>query len=319
MKLKDLELELKKFKPSVPFWTGHTQTILSHLIKSRTLQHDLQTEILTLSDGDQLYIEYCEGSKPFTLNLFHGLGGNSRADYMQRTALVAIELGWSVVLVNHRAASEKAVAKKSYHSGRGEDAEFVIDWSRKKFPVSKQIAVGFSMSGSILLNLLSLRYGKLQPDFGVVVNAPLDLSKAAWKLTKGFCKVYDYRFYLILKKIILERQQIQLPGLGHTIDIDQIYTAPMNHFKDREDYYEKCSVKKYVQNIKTPTFVLTAMDDPFIDVKDYEDALWSDSVHLTINQYGGHMGYYSKENDPKYGRRWLDYYLRSVFEKIQII
>jgi uncharacterized protein len=319
MFLKSLDLNLKAFVPYSYVWTGHSQTVLGHILQSKDITADFKKEVLTLPDQDQVLVEYFKGSVPFTLSLYHGLGGHARADYMCRAANIAIELGWNVVLVNHRAASSLAYAKKSYHSGRGEDAEFIIEWSRTQFPNTKQVAVGFSMSGSILLNLLSLRNGKKQPDYAVVVNAPLDLAKASWKLTEGFCKIYDYRFYRILKSMIEEREKMNLPWLGRTIDIDQLYTAPVNQFKNRDDYYAKCSTKKYVDQIKTPTFILTAEDDPFIDVTDYRSAAWTNCVHLTVNRYGGHMGYFSKSADPKYGRRWLDHYLRSVFEKIQII
>lgn len=176
------------------------------------------------------------------------------------------------------------------------------------------------MSGSILLNLLTRRYGSAQPDVGIVVNAPLDLKSATEKLTVGASKVYDLRFFFNLKRTIIERNQgVKIPLVGKTMDIDRLYTAPVNHFRDHEDYYEKCSTKNYLERIQTKTFVLSAKDDPFIDVKDYLNSVWSDSVHLTINEAGGHMGYFSKDIDPKYGRRWLDHYLGCVFKAIPLL
>ncbi len=310
---------LEKFVPALSIWTGHTQTILGHIVPSPKLKVDLQFELLTLDDDDQLYLEWYRGSAPITLTLFHGLAGDAQADYIHRSANIAIELGWSVVLVNHRGASPHATAKKSYHSGRGHDAEAVIEWSRRHFPATKQVALGFSMSGSILLNLLSQRFGTKQPDFAVVVNAPLDLGKSSRLLQKGFSKIYDIRFYLLLRKIILSKEDVQLPLVGRVYDLDETYTAKINGFKNREDYYEQCSAGNFVQRIKTPTFVLTSEDDPFVDVSDYQNANWPAAIRLTISKHGGHMGYFSKKSDPKYGRRWLDRYLRSVFEEIQII
>lgn len=316
-KFGSLDLQLKPFVPYLKYWTGHSQTILGHIVPSPKFPFELQKEILILPDGDQLLIEYHQGLAPFTLSVYHGLGGDSKADYMQRSAIQAHALGWNVILVNHRAASTLAQAKKSYHSGRGQDAEFVIQWARQKFPATKQIALGFSMSGSILLNLLTRRNGNKQPDAAIVVNAPLNLQTAASNLTKGASKVYDLRFYFTLKKLIQARdQKIRFPLVGRTLDIDQIYTAPANQFIDRDDYYLKCSTKDFLHQIETKTFVLSAVDDPFIDVGDYLNGKWSDQVHLTISQHGGHMGYFSKENDPKYGRRWLDHYLGRVFETI---
>ncbi|MEQ1722028.1 MAG: alpha/beta fold hydrolase [Pseudobdellovibrio sp.] len=310
-------MKLNKFVPVVPLLTGHTQTVLGHLLPSDSFKIKFTDYILKLEDGDEILLEYFNNKSDHTISIYHGLAGDSQADYVRRSANLALALGWNIVLVNHRGASSKAKSKKTYHSGRGEDAGAVIFWARNQFPQSKQIALGFSMSGSILLNLLSYRYGSEQPDQAIVVNAPLNLASAAKLLTKGFSKIYDYRFYLILKKLIESREDISLPRLARTTDIDMIYTSKMNGFKDAADYYEKCSVLNYVDQIKTDTFILAAYDDPFIDIQDYLKAKWNGHAHLTLQKYGGHMGYVTKTKDPQYGHRWLDHYLGAVFEKIQ--
>ena len=115
LKFGNLDLQLNLFTPYTSLWTGHTQTILGHIVQSRVIQFKLENEILTLPDGDQLFLEFTRGTKPYTISIYHGLGGDSKSDYMQRSALIAQELGWNVVLVNHRAASALACSKKSYH------------------------------------------------------------------------------------------------------------------------------------------------------------------------------------------------------------
>jgi uncharacterized protein len=313
-----IDLNLQTFVPLLPVATGHTQTILGHIVPSKTSLLPLSEHILKLPDGDELLLQYIDRKSNKTLSLYHGLAGDSSAYYIRRSANLALELGWNVVMVNHRSAHPKAKALKTYHSGRGEDASAVIEWSRKVFPNTVQIALGFSMSGSILLNLLTERYGHVQPDVAVVVNAPLDLYDASTRLSKGLSKIYDWRFYMILKQLIEERgEAFNLQALGKTIDIDNLYTSRMNGFLDAYDYYKQCSTFPYVDKIKTETFVLSSYDDPFIDVSFYLSAKWSDKVHLTLQKFGGHMGYFSRNNDPKYGRRWLDHYLGSVFRTIE--
>ncbi len=311
------KLNLLEMQPVIPVFTGHTQTVIGHIVPSLTVQRKYSEHILKLPDGDELYLLYSNQGGPVTVTLGHGLGGSSDADYIRRTADLAVSNKWNVILVNHRRASSKAIAKKSYHSGRGEDMSAVLEWSRSQFKGSRQIAVGFSMSGSILLNLLCGRSGTEQPDYGIVVNAPLNLKDAAFKLSSGFNKTYDIRFFYTLKKIIESDSEFKLPAYGRTVDVDEIYTSKANGFRDAFDYYETCSAYSYVDKIETPTFVLSAHDDPFIDVKYYLDAKWSKNVHLTLQKYGGHMGYFNKIKDPKYGRRWLDHYLGSVFGQIQ--
>lgn len=300
----------------MPLLTGHTQTVLGHIIPSAPLKLKPTEFILKLHDGDEMLLEYCDNGSDHTISIYHGLAGDSQADYVRRSANLAQQLGWNIILVNHRGANNKARWTKTYHSGRGEDADAVIRWARSKFGQSKQIALGFSMSGSILLNLVTSRYGEEQPDYAIVVNAPLDLSRSADLLNRGFSKIYDYRFYLLLKKLIHSKEKVSLPWLASTTELDQLYTSRANGFKDASDYYEKCSTINYVDRIKTKTFVLAAHDDPFIDINDYSKADWNNNVHLTFEKYGGHMGYYANKKDVKYGYRWLDHYLGSVFDKI---
>lgn len=304
-------------RPLVPVFTGHTQTVLGHIIPSVTKPLAFTEHILTLPDGDELFLLYLDNKSDTTLSLYHGLAGDSDADYIRRSADLGSAHSWNLILVNHRKAHPKAKAKKTYHSGRGEDADAVLRWARGKFRNSRQVALGFSLSGSIILNLLTSRYGSEQPDFAIAVNAPLDLANASLRLTQGFSQVYDLRFYFLLKKLIENESDLKLPKWGRTIDVDNLYTSKVNGFKNAEDYYTQCSSLPYLENIKTKTFVLSAHDDPFIDINDYLKAKWSPSTHVTLQKYGGHMGYFNKINDPKYGRRWLDHYLGSVFEKIQ--
>lgn len=174
------------------------------------------------------------------------------------------------------------------------------------------------MSGSILLNLLTGRSGSEQPDFAVVVNAPLNLEASTRLLTKGFSKIYDLRFYWRLRKMIQQKGgDFVIPSIGKTRDIDELYTAPVNGFRNAADYYEQCSTYKYVSQIKTPTFVLSTYDDPFIDVQDYLLADWSESTQVRLLRAGGHIGYFSKMKDPMYGHRWLDCYMESVLKLVR--
>ena len=103
--------------------------------------------------------------------------------------------------------------------------------------------------------------------------------------------------------------------------IDDVYTAPRSGFRDRHHYYQTCSAKPYVHNIKIPACVLTAEDDPFIPVQDYLEAPWSSSVELKIQPWGGHLGYMSAKKNRLGNRRWLDEYmvesLQSLIQRLE--
>lgn len=326
MVISKIQLNLADLQPIFKFETGHSQTLLAHFLPTPIFVEEFEIQYLKFSDGDQcglkIYENKSKNKKNIVISLYHGLAGDHKSDYIQRTARVAFDLGWTVVMVDHRGAGvAEGLAKLPYHSGRGADISDVLLYLKNRFPNHVQIANGFSMSGSILLNLICGRYGQIKPDYAVVVNAPIDLKDAAESLTKGLSKLYDFRFYQKLKSDIKKNYNTVLPITGSTHNIDDLFTSKKSGFTDKNDYYEKCSTYKYIENIQTPTFVLTAMDDPFVSFDKYKKLNWPDCVHVTYSKYGGHMGYYSKIELNHYGvdfkKRWMDQYLDSVFRKIE--
>lgn len=256
--------------------------------------------------------------------MFHGLSGDVHSDYMQRTALLCQQLGHSFVLVNHRGVGEGFLeARHPYHSGRSEDMSAMLEYLRGKFPGKKLVAIGYSMSGNILLSLLGGFRGKSLPDGAIAVNAPIDLSQGSELLKTGFNRVYDLRFVLRLRKLVEERHRLGLAAAydispwASVWDFDEIYTAPDSGFKNRTDYYEQCSAKRYIPHIQTPTYILTAADDPFVSVENYHQTSFPKNIQLHVESRGGHMGYLSAQTTPLGSMRWLDYYVHEALQGLK--
>lgn len=312
---------------SAPRWAegGHAQTLWAHFLNSPELSHFGDNLEVDLPDGDRLVCSILPGPSRLVVSLFHGLSGDKTSDYMQRTALLCQKLGHTVVLVNHRGAGEGALhAKKPYHSGSTEDVSAVLGLLRKLFPKHRHVSVGYSLSGNILLCLLGGRGGPDKPDGAITVNAPLDLLSASLLLKSGFNRLYDLRFVNSLRKLIEFKYQKGLIERNYEIspwatlwDLDQIYTAPASGFLSREDYYEQCSSIRYIKKIAVPTYVLTAADDPFVPIVDYQGAPFSKTVQVHIERRGGHMGYLHRSELPIGGRRWLDYYLHEALRGLE--
>ena len=321
--LEVIKLDLPAFVPILKIETAHSQTLLGHLIKSVSFTEPGRQMFLTLPDGDQMSLKIFENKsasrKDKVVTLFHGLAGDHTSDYIQRSAKLAFDLGYSVVTVDHRGAGlAEGLAKKPYHSGRGEDASEVSLKLREMFPTMKQIFIGFSLSGSVVLNLVTQRYGKDLPDYAIVVNAPINLQEASNHLIRGFSRIYDLRFYFMLRRLILKFEpDFKIPRVSNTRLIDDLFTSIKSGFADAADYYDRCSTFKYLDQISVPTFVLTSKDDPFIAFRDYEMAQWSSLTHRTFVEHGGHMGYISKHKSGQYGRRWLDDYIHQVLIAIE--
>lgn len=305
------ELQLDPCRPPVWARGGHAQTLLGHLLPSPRFEDLGQATRIPLPDGDLLTARFHKGSRPGVVCIFHGLGGTIDADYMTRSTRVVLERqGYSVLRVNHRGCGEgRGLAKKPYHSGRAEDLSQAITYARNLCPGEPVFALGFSLSGAALLLLLTGRRGTEKPDAALAVNAPIQLEKSALLLKRGLNRVYDLRFVKLCNSTVPSPPPVRPWATLH--DFDRAYTAPQGGFQSREDYYSSCSSGPHLQAIQTPTVILTAADDPFIDVKDYQDARLSPTTHLHIERVGGHMGYLSQEKG-----RWLDYAIGQSLESL---
>jgi len=316
------KLRIAEVEPlNPPLWakSGHAQTILAHLIPSPIYKGKMQEIEIPLQDGDLLKAYIKIGKKNILVSVFHGLAGNISADYMQRTAELCDQMDFGFVLVNHRGAGTGLkLAKNPYHSGRGEDLSDAYEWLRNKYPKHMQIGIGISMSGSMMLNLLTGNRGQTKPDAAITVNAPLDLLGGALMLQKGLNRIYDFRFIRRLSDELKKKQNLNLvenkyriPYFATMYDFDQIFTGPATEFKTRENYYASCSMKNHLEKIDRPTLMLQALDDPFISAQDYLQARVSPFVKIHLEEHGGHVGYLSACKNQSGTYRWLDYFLKT--------
>ncbi|MCB9072231.1 MAG: alpha/beta fold hydrolase [Bdellovibrionaceae bacterium] len=313
-----------------PAWadSGHLQTLLGYLLPSPTFSETGATHLVPLSDGDHLHTTLFSGDSRSLVLLFHGLNGSIESNYMGRTARIIRSLGHSAVLINHRdCGAGFGLANSPYHSGRGDDVSDVIAHYRNRFPKKRILAIGFSLGANALLNLLCGLRGTALPDFAVAVNAPIDLNACSEQLTKGFNRIYDLHFVWNTRKEINAKTKSgritfdkKLGAFPYLRNIDELYTAPYSGFVSASDYYQKCSTFDHFKNIKTPTVIITAKDDPFIPWQPYLNAQHNKHIYLHMEERGGHIGYLSrplrKDRLSAFGyHRWLDDALQIILKE----
>lgn len=320
-------IKLHPFKSSRLFFNSHLQTIGGEIFgSSPKITHRLKSLHIKLADNDQLVCEHLEGTSNVITLLCHGLTGDSRSSYLLRTAEHLNALGHHVILMNHRNCGVGfGKASKPYNSGSGGDIGEVIWHLRQKFPNYKIILYAYSLSANASLRLLSEpeiffkdHFDHYMPDAAFIANPPINLSRAADLLGSGLNRVYEKFFVLGLNKLL--RKQIQMKliqpdklDLKHfhmnmrIKEFDNRFTSIYSGYKDADDYYDKCSTHKKIQNIKIPTLILTSDDDSFVDVQDFKSLTTPSHVQIFITEGGGHLGYIARESTLLGSYRWLDY------------
>ncbi len=308
------------FKPPFYLKNSHIQTLFATFFRKDRLEK-FEVEEFTLSDGDFIETVWKE-SKPIDnrpiVVLFHGLAGSVCSPYIIGQMNALKEQGYAVVLMHFRGCGSKENLKPyAYHSGKTDDAREFIEHLVKSYPKSPLHAVGFSIGGNMLLKLLG-EWGEESPLCSAVsVSAPMRLDICSNTIEKGFARVYQNYLLKPLKDTLLKKykkfnmqellgiSEDEVTSLKTIRAFDDAYVAPMFGFKSSSDYYEKCSSRQFLKDIRTPTLIVHALDDPFMssDILPTKEEL-SNSIRVEVLAHGGHVGFVMGSfREPKY---WLD-------------
>jgi predicted alpha/beta-fold hydrolase len=255
-------------------------------------------------DGDFIDLDWIQGPPSTTLLvLFHGLEGSSNSHYARAFAAYALRHGFSFVVPHFRGCSgELNLAPRAYHSGDFEEIDWVLKRLRQNHK-GQLLAVGVSLGGNALL--------RWAQEFGataahtvqalVSISAPLDLAASGQAIGRGFNRqVYTRRFMATMKPKAFKKLA-QYPGLfdaealqvaNDLYAFDNAFTAPLHGFKNTDDYYQRASSKTRLAEIKVPTLVINAKNDPFVLVNSLPipNEVGS-SVQLWQPPQGGHVGF----------------------------
>jgi predicted alpha/beta-fold hydrolase len=292
---------------AAPWWlrNPHLQTIYgARLVRAPKIAW--RRDRWDTPDGDFVDVDFIEGPEgsPW-VHLYHGLEGSSESPYARALMSRVKDLGWRGSVFHFRGCSgEPNRLPRAYHSG--DSAE--IDWSlreiRRRAQAAKVYAVGISLGGNALAKWLGESGETALPiaDAAAVISAPLDLMAAGDALGRGFALNYG-RHFLGMLKASTEAKLARFPDLvdaaamrrSRTLrEFDNVVTAPLHGFRDTDDYWTRASAKPLLRDIRVPTLIINARDDPFLP----ESALptereVSSAVKLELPARGGHVGFVS--------------------------
>jgi len=238
------------------------------------------------------------------LVLLHGLEGSSKSRYAQSIAQYFRARGWVVVVAHFRGCSgfPNRLAR-AYHSGDSEEISFILASVRQVVPHAQWHAAGVSLGGNALLKYLGEYPGQASwLNAAAGVSVPLDLVAAGNHLSNDPFnrQIYSRYFLRSLKPKVLEKAK-RFPGVidvmrisqAHDLrEFDDAYTAPMHGFRNAKDYWMQSASKPWLKQIRVPTLVLNARNDPFLPeptLPSIQEA--SDQVLLHQPASGGHAGF----------------------------
>jgi predicted alpha/beta-fold hydrolase len=283
---------------------GHWETIIPHIFR-RVKPVAYARERIETEDGDFLDLDWAADGQEKLVVFSHGLEGSSRAKYIQGMIPRFREKGFDALAWNCRTCGgEMNRTARFYHSGASYDLDAVLNHVLKTKAYKEIYLIGFSMGGNITLKYLGEKAGALDPRIkkAIVFSVPLDLKSSTDRMTGGMGAVYTRKFVRTLNKK-LRLKQAELDKLG--IDIggahkiwdfktwDGRFTAPLHGFASADDYYARSSSRPVLKNIRIPTLIVNALNDPFLGEGCFpaEELKGHPFVRLEMPRRGGHVGF----------------------------
>jgi predicted alpha/beta-fold hydrolase len=303
------------FKPHSFLQNGHAQTLAAFAWpRRRRFRADHDEERLFQISEDVQVLAHCRWQsnrkERLTVVIWHGIEGSSASTYMLSTAHKAFQAGLNVIRMNLRSCGgTDHLTPTIYHGGLSADLRVVVEQLIKSAEISNLVLVGFSLGGNQVLKLAG-EYGAQAPPqvLGVCAVSPsVDLSASADLIMKRSNWLYHQDFVRGLKNRVRTKHKFypelyDISGLDvvRTIkEFDDRYTSRAHGFADADDYYQRASSLRVIDQIQIPTLIIHAEDDPFIPFAPLRDPVVTNNpyVLLLATKQGGHVAFIS--DDPK--------------------
>jgi predicted alpha/beta-fold hydrolase len=299
---------------------GHQQTLAAFFLQRRLLVPPAEERLIEVEPGVKVLC-HCHWqpnrSDALTVIVVHGLEGSSDSSYAVGIAAKGFAAGMSVIRMNQRnCGGTDSLAPTLYHSGRSNDVAQVAQTLVRDDHVSRLALAGFSMGGNLVLKLAG-EWGVSAPRElrGVVGVCPaIDLAPSADALHLPSNRLYEICFLWKLRRRLRDKARhfpqtfevARARGLRTLREFDDKVTAHYCGFAGAQDYYDRSSASRVVDQIAVPTLILHAVNDPFIRITPESRAKIASNPHITFleSEDGGHCSFMADPNG--YDGRWAE-------------
>jgi predicted alpha/beta-fold hydrolase len=329
------EVDHWKFRPHPLLRSGHLQTVAGIYLPRRyapygATRHYVKADEATAgADGDQIVLhedrpaEY-DPTRPVVL-LIHGLSGCHQSSYMCRMSERLLERGYIVFRMDMRGCGAgQGVARLPTHCGRSGDVAAAVRLIAERYPEVPTLAVGYSMGGTLALNLLAeageTRVGNLERVLAIC--PAIDLVSISRQFSTRSGRPYDIFFLKYLWQHTLNNwarfpdvaPKAPPPRPRRLRDFDELVIAPTGGFDSADHYYRSTQPGPKLASIRQGATIIASQDDPIVPVAPLMEYPRSASVETVIVPRGGHLGFIGARNgDPD--SRWLDWRIIDWIEK----
>jgi predicted alpha/beta-fold hydrolase len=315
------------YVPPIGFSNAHIQTIFPTLFR-KVKGVSYRRERIKTPDEDFLDLDWSSVGARKVAIVSHGLEGSSDRWYVLGLVRALNRSGWDALAWNMRGCSgEPNKTVRSYHSGASEDLAVVVEHVIGGGNYDSLGLVGFSLGGNLTLKYLGERGFEINKAIigAVTCSVPCDLASGAEQMAKPANKMYMKRFTRMLHEKIKAKMRV-MPGRLNDKDYNRIktfkefddrYTAPLNGFRDAEDYYHRASCTQFIPKIIIPALLVNAKNDPFLPEACYplEEAEANPNFFLEMPKSGGHVGFISFNKRREY---WFESRVVSFLNNLQL-
>jgi uncharacterized protein len=300
------------FVPRRGLSNGHVQTLIGNYLPRPAFQllSQAETVVVDPSDGSRVLCHSTWQPEPIrseqlTVVMVHGLEGSSDSQYIRGLAARAWDAGCNVIRMNMRNCGDTdKLTPTLYHSGLSGDVGAVVRHFARTQALRRIALIGYSMGGNLVLKLAGEWGDHSSPLCAVAAVCPaVDLAAGSDALHEPANRPYEWHFLRGLMRRY-RRKAALYPEIYHTDGLRQVRSvrefddkivARYCGFQDADDYYYRAASARVVDRISVPTFILTALDDPFIRLlPETRAALHANPcVSLVETRHGGHCAYLS--------------------------
>jgi uncharacterized protein len=316
-----MDKKIPPFEPHPLLKNGHLMTIASAFVPRRFDIPPAEVRLFQVEPDSRLlgHCHWQPGSCKDVpvIVIVHGLEGSSDSNYVLGIAEKAFHRGFHILRMNQRnCGGSEALTPTLYNSAMSADYRAVLEELANVDGFERVFFVGYSMGGNLVTKMAG-EYGEHPPRAlrAICTVCPsLDLAASADALERRENYFYQRHFVVGLleryaRKRSLFPRRYRKDGFGpiRTVrEFDEAIIAPQFGYRDADDYYEQASAKRVVADVRVPTLLITAEDDPFVPYSSFLAARIGENpaIRFAPTRCGGHCGFISKHSGAE--RFWAE-------------